>query len=364
MKKILHITAGLHRNGTETFIMNLFRNINRKEFMFDFLVFQPDDNGYEQEARELGANIYYYHPRNGGIRKYIKSLREFFQTHGHEYSGVHFSGNSFTDIYPIKLAKKHGIPVRVVHSHNSSTSGLHNKLLHRLNRRNLHKVATDFLACSESAREWGYAGTKCHKKSLTVPNGIDMERFAFSRDDREKLRKELGINGESFVVCHTGTFRPVKNHSFLIEIFKEIKKRREDAVLLLCGAGGDEEQVKNQVKELGLEKSVKFLGIRKDVERILSGADAYVFPSLYEGLPFALIEAQASGIPVFASDTISQEIKLTDNLFFLPLDAGAAEWSEKILAYNYENRESGKSDALSKYDIKTTCEILEKIYAG
>lgn len=363
MKKVLHITGALHRSGTETFIMNVFKHLDRSEIMFDFLLYEPHADGYEQEAKDLGARIYYYSPRRKGLRQYKKSLKDFFKKHAEEYQAVHYSGNSFSESYPVKLAKDFGIPVRIMHSHNSTTVGLHNKILHKWNRSNLHKIATDFLACSESARVWGYGNSKSFEKSIVVPNGIELDSYRYNPEYREEIRNQLCISSDSFVICHTGTFRTVKNHPFIVEVFREIKNRRKDAILLLCGAGGNEKEIREMVSRLGLDESVRFVGMRTDINKLLSASDAYLFPSLYEGLPFALIEAQASGIPIFCSDTISKEIKLTDKIELLPLSIPASDWAERILNYDYSGRTSGESESLSQYDIKTTCKILTHIYS-
>lgn len=356
------IASALHRNGTETFMINVLRRIDRKKIMIDFLIYEHDDNGYEQEARDLGSRIFLYSPRSKGLFSYANSLRKFFRDHAHEYQAVHFNGNSFTDMYHVQLAKKYSVPVRIVHSHNTGTHKLHNILFHKLHRKNIHKIATHYLACSKSAKEWGFRNSKVYDKSLVIPNGIDLDEFNFNKNYRTDIRKEFNIENSSFVICHTGTFRPVKNHPFIIEIFENIKAQREDAVLILCGAGGNIEEIKNLVHSKGLQDSIKFIGVRKDVSRILSASDAYLFPSQYEGLPFALIEAQTSGIPIFASDTISDEIKLTDNFYFLSLNLSPKDWANRILEEDYTSRKSGDRKLLNAYDINKTIEILTNIY--
>ena len=160
MIKVLQITGQLARNGTETFIMNVFRNINRQKIMFDFLLFtQAIENGYYQEAESLGAKIYRLPERKSGVVKYWRALDRFFKEHAREYDAVHFNGNSFTSVTAVYYAKKYKIPIRIVHSHNSSTRGFHNKILHKLNKLFIHKIATDYLACSDRAAIWAYGNT-------------------------------------------------------------------------------------------------------------------------------------------------------------------------------------------------------------
>lgn len=364
MKRVLHVTSSLRKNGTETFIMNVFRGIDRSKVMFDFLLLEQVDDGYEQEARELGARLYYYPSRRKGLSNYRRALKDFFKEHGQDYDAVHLSGNSFTEIYPLSLARDYGIATRVTHSHNTSTAGWHNKLLHHINKKRLHKVANVFLACSRGAKEWGYGGTRNFEKSEVIPNGIDLSKYAFNSEKRKKFREENSISESTFVVAHTGAFREVKNHPFLIDIFAEIVNIRPDSLLLLCGDGGNRSEIEVKVREKGLSDKVKFLGIRSDVDRILSASDAYVFPSFYEGLPFALVEAQASGIDTYVSDKVSDEVKLTDNFKFLRLEQTPRVWALEILKSAEHGRTAGNSPRLKDYDIATTCARLMQIYTN
>lgn len=364
MIKVLQIVNGLHRTGVQSFIINALRQIKHSEISFDFLVFEKAEKGYEEEAESLGARIYYYTPRKRGIIKHIRSLDEFFRDHGHEYAAVHYHGNSFTELSPLKIARKYGVPIRVAHSHNSTTPGLHNKLLHWVNKKQIHRIATHYLACSENAREWGYGKTKVHGESIVAPNGIEISSYKFNKGDREEIRAQLKITPESFVLCHTGGFREVKNHSFLLEIFEEIRKKRPDSVLILCGTKGNEEEIRSLIADKKLDPHIRMVGLRKDVHKILSASDAEVFPSLYEGLPFALVEAQANGLPVYASDVITPEIKLSRKTHLIPLSKSAREWADIILQNNYEREEGPDMNSISKFDIGTTANLLRKIYYG
>lgn len=361
MKRVLHIVESLSRNGTETFIMNVFREIDRTKVMFDFLLYRISENGYENEAKALGADIFLFTQRKEGIRKHIKSLEDFFSKNAHKYDAVHYSGTSFTNMTPIMIAKKYGIPVRIVHSHGSNTFRLHNILLHKFNRRRIGTIATDFLACSQIARDWGFKGSKVYEKSKVIPNGIELDKYCFNQEKRDKTRKELGLEN-AFIVGNTAGFRQVKNHPFIIETFIELLKIRPDAVLLLAGDGPTKQEIENKVKEAGISGSVKFLGSRTDVDSLLQGMDSYIFPSFYEGLPFSLIEAQAAGLPVLCSSEVSPEIKLSENLVFYPLSESPSNWAKKLNDISKRERLISLSNDLRKYDIKETCQILTDIY--
>lgn len=363
MKRILHITSSLARNGTETFIMNVLRNIDRERIMFDFLVYSRTDTGYETEAMELGAKIFTYTPRRKGVREEIRSLTDFFRTHADEYDAVHFSGNSFTDIMPVKIAKKFGIPIRIFHVHSFSTRGVHNKLFHYINRLWLPSVGTHYLACSENARQWGYGHSGAYDSSLVVPNGIELERFKYHPEARKELRRELGMD-DRMVIGHVGNFLPVKNHPFMLKIMGELKKSMPSALLMLVGDSAGRVQIENAAREAGLEDHVLFLGSRQDVNLLLSAMDIFLFPSHFEGLGIAAIEAQASGLPVIASDRVPRETGVTPMIEYLDLAAGPKAWASRIidLSRNLPSREY--RDELNAYDIASTCRMLEHIYGA
>lgn len=362
MKKILHITSALRRNGTETFIMNAFRNIDRNEISFDFMVYQHVEDGYEEEARSLGAKIYYYTPRFKSWRGRKKSLEKFFRLHAHEYDAVHLNGNSFTEIYPLKVAKKYGVPVRIAHCHNMSTSGLHNKIFHRANRAVIHNRANRFLACSEGAKTYGFKGTPAYEKALVVPNGIDLDRFRFNPSVRERKRKELGL-GKELLIGNVAGFREAKNHRFMIEVMKEVVKFHPDSKLILIGNGPLESQIKDFAKESGLSDKVIFMGNRNDVNELMQAMDVFLFPSFYEGFGIVLVEAQAAGLPVIASDSVPPDSGVTPLISFLSLHKSADEWAKAVVS-SFNSDRTGSHAGLDKFNIKKTCSMLRKIYMG
>lgn len=364
MIKVLQITGQLARNGTETFIMNVFRNINRQKIMFDFLLFtQAIENGYYQEAESLGAKIYRLPERKSGVVKYWRALDRFFKEHAREYDAVHFNGNSFTSVTAVYYAKKYKIPIRIVHSHNSSTRGFHNKILHKLNKLFIHKIATDYLACSDRAAIWAYGNTSVLAKSKIINNGINLDEYHYNECLRGQVRREMEIEKE-FVIGNVGRLTNVKNHVYLIDVFAKIKEIRKNSLLLIVGEGELRDFLHEKVKALGLDGSIKFLGIREDISKIMQAMDVFVMPSLYEGLPFVLIEAQAAGLPCFVSDTISRKVALTPSLKFLDITSRPEVWAEAIVADSRVSREViSNSELLKNYSIKNTCIVLDEIYS-
>ena len=202
-------------------------------------------------------------------------------------------------------------------------------LMHNMNKRNVGKYIDYRVACSKEAAEW-FFGSKA-QEAVIFPNAVNIGKYEPNETLRDEKRKELGIEGK-FVIGNIARFAKEKNHKFLMDIFAELCKK-EDAVLVSCGEGPLWEETKNYAKEKKIDDKILFLGMRKDIPEILQAIDVVVFPSLFEGLPFSLVEAQAGGIPCLISDTIGKETKLTDLVQFFSLDAGAEAWADEILKY-------------------------------
>lgn len=333
MKKVLQITSSLARNGTETFIMNVYRHIDRTKVQFDFLLFTEDMGGFCSEALALGATIYRLPARRKGIIQYYHALDHFFSQHFREYVAIHFCGCSLTSVLPIYMAKKYGIPIRVIHSHNSYTQGLHNIILHELNKYFAARWGTAFLACSDKAADWFYRHTSAFRKYIIVKNGISIKDFGYNLQVREEYRTRLGLQ-ECFVVGHVGRYTEVKNHIFLLKIFKSLLPLLPQARLMLVGDGELKQQIENQVEaDTDMHGKVLFLENRTDVNKLMQVMDCFVMPSLFEGLPFVLVEAQCAGLKVLCADTISHGVKLTDNLTYMSLNESPECWATQVRSY-------------------------------
>lgn len=361
MRRILHITSSLNRNGTETFIMNVYRHIDRSLIQFDFLLFSQSTKGYYEEALSLGAKIYHLRTRRDGLIKYYIDIFRFFKLHASEYDGIHFSACSLTTIFPIVCAKIFHIPIRIVHAHSTSWEGIHNYVFHKINRLIIPVIATDFLACSDEAVKWFYPLCIKHKCQL-IKNGIETQRFSYNSKVREEIRKDLKLE-QAFVIGHVGRFVEVKNHKFLLKLLQHTLCKIPTAKLLLAGDGELLEKIKKQAIEMQLDSKVIFLGHRTDVENILQAFDCFVLPSLYEGLPFVLLEAQCSGLKVLASDVISPEAKVTDNIFTLNLNQDISIWVEYLLRFTHYSRvDTSLSIAEKGYSIENTVREMTRIY--
>lgn len=364
MIRVLHIVNIMNRGGLETMIMNLYRNIDRTMIQFDFLVHSTQPGDYDDEIKELGGNIYNVASRRQGFLNNRKQLIEFFKHHP-EYMIVHMHVSSLSYITPLKMATKARVPIRIIHSHSTSIgkNKLH-VLLHRFNQRNLTKYATNYFACSDLAAKWLYGNDLYSKLDISlVNNSIDARKFIFNKKVRERIREEFNIS-DKFVIGHVGRFQKPKNHNFLINIFKEIHNINPNVVLMLVGRGELEKQIKNKVRNLELSNDVIFMGVRSDIPELLQAMDVFLFPSLHEGLPVTLVEAQAAGLRIIASDSITEEICLTNLVKFLSLKQPASEWAKEVLNYidGYERKDTFDEISNAGYDMKTLAKELENFY--
>lgn len=365
--RVLHIFGSLRRGGLETFVMNLYRAIDRTRIQFDFLV-NEDGGDYKQEVQEMGGRIYMIAPRNTGILKYRDSLNAFFKTHAKEYEAVHMHTSFLSSIEPLEYAKKYSIPIRIVHSHSSAipqtikANKLH-YILHLINKRFIPKIATHYLGCSEKANTWLFSKTIAADNALIIPNGIDSAKFAFCEETRSEVRAEMGIDDDAFVVGHVGSFSHVKNHKFIISVFENLVQVIPEARLILVGDGYLRPEIENNIPN-AIKDKVIFTGIRTDIHRILQAMDVFIMPSLFEGLPVALVEAQASGLPIVISDTISHDVKLTPDVTFLPLECNLSTWVDTLAKYHEEpnDRQTSEQIKQSGFDIKTSANILSNLY--
>ncbi len=364
MKRILQVVAQLKKNGTETFIMNVFRNIDREKYMFDFLTFTDSQEGFYDEIISLGSKIYSLPSRRDGFINYHRTLDKFFKSKARVYDVIHMNLGCLTSLAPLYYAKKYGIPTRIIHSHSTGCTGLHNKLFHYINKIRVSNVATHFLACSDQAREWAFRNSKAFGKCHIITNGIELNKFKFNPEIRNKVRKIFQLEN-SFIIGHIGTFNEIKNHSFLIDVFNELVKINPNAVLLLVGEGELFDQMKEKVSFLGLTKKIFFLGRRNDVDELLQAIDVIVMPSHFEGLPFTLIEAQAAGVPVIASSGIPSDAKASSFYHSLPLSESVHAWVKCIQSYtSFQKQEFNKDDIIHQYSVENTIQQIIVLYNG
>lgn len=365
MINVLHIGLSYELGGIEQFLINFDRNINKDICKFNYInVFdKARTQNYYKQLEILGGNIYNISDYRKHPLKSFKQIRKIINDNN--YKIVHYHMNSACFLIPLIAAKFSNAKVIISHSHNSSSDkGFFKKIIHNINKKFIPLFATDFFACSEKAGKWFFSKkVLCSNKFKIINNAVDIEKFKYNIDIREKIRKNLGIENK-LVIGHVGRFNKQKNHTFLIDIFHEIHKRNPDSVLILVGDGELKNSIKEKVDRLNINNEVKFLGIRKDVNELLQAMDIFLLPSLYEGAPVVGIEAQLSGLFCIFSDIITKEIKILRNTKYVSLDISANEWSNIILdEYKKEERQDRLKDMLSiNFDIKHEVNKLIKFY--
>lgn len=360
MLRVLQVFSKLGRGGAETMIMNYYRNIDRSQIQFDFLVQYPDKETYEDEIESLGGKIYRIDPiRKVGPYKYKKELYNFFQKH--PYQIIHSHRDEMSGLV-LKEAYRANIPIRIAHSHTSVAQyNFLESQLKNIYKKMIHKYATHRLACSTTAGEWMYLGDKYK----ILKNAIQTEIFKFSPLKRKKMRKEFNILDNHFIIGHVGNFTYPKNHEFLVDIFYEIQKTENNTILFLVGDGPLRGKIENKVKKLGMSNKVIFAGERSDVSDLMQLMDVFVFPSRFEGLGIVLIEAQAAGLPCLASEkVIPNEVKVTELLKFVDLKDPPDIWAKEILEHGKlcRQKNSAKEVQNAQYDIKENSIELIRFY--
>lgn len=361
-KRVLIVLGKLKRGGAETLVMNIYRTIDRSSIQFDFIVHTPERYDFDDEIESLGGKIYRFPQYNVFNHfEYKRCWNNFFSEHP-EYRIIHAHMTGSASVF-LPIAKKYGL-VTIAHSHIAlSQKGIRQKVID-LYRLPLKNQADYLFACSNDAGVWMF-GEKATKGDnyYVIRNGVDTDKFAFSAEKRDKIRKELGLDGK-FVVGNVSRFHIQKNHSLLIDVFAEIKKADDSAALLLVGDGGLRAEIEEKAKALGLADSVIFTGVRTDIDCILSAMDVFLMTSFNEGLPVSLVEAQASGLHIVATDTISKEIKLTNLVEFCSLGDSPEKWAQTVLKYaeGYERRNTKPEIAAAGYDIVSTTQELERFY--
>lgn len=363
MIRVLHSVQGMGRGGIETFIMNVYRNIDRTKVQFDFLVNTKEKCDYDDEIVSLGGRIYYVPGRKEGIAKSKKNYNDFFRKHK-EYKILHVHRSSLSDVTVLKIAKKNKVPYRIIHGHSTNQwGGVVHKNLHHFHKLFVNLLATHYFACSHTVARWMFPEKILINNGFKiVKNGIEIENFVFDKKIREQKRRELGVS-DKFVLGHVGRFHPVKNHQFLLEVFKKIQKNKPDSVLLLVGDGVLRQEIENRVEAEGLKEKVVFTGLRPDVSDLYQAMDVFVMPSFYEGFPVTLVEAQAAGLKCIVSSNIGIETRITDLVTFKKLTDGPDAWADEILKesnYKRENKYSSLSD--QGFNIKSIAYELQEFY--
>ncbi len=357
MKRSIRVAQILNRmdnGGIEAVVLNYYRHIDRKEFQFDFFFDEGSSLPYRDEMTELGAELFPLPPYTHQA-VYQKKLEKVLRAG--QYDIVHVHMNTMS-VFALAAAKRVGIPVRICHNHSTADQREGKRTLLKMLLRPWNRLpATDWFACGKQAGEWMY-GKKAveEEKVFILPNAIETEQFAYDEEARKAVREEFKIPEKAFVVGHIGRFMTQKNHEGLLRIFQRLRQERPGSVLLLVGEGELEKDIREHVKEIRMEDKVVFTGVRKDIQRVYSAMDVFCLPSLYEGFPVVLLEAQANRLPIVCSDHISPEVCLTDLVRRLPLEKEGL-WIEAMLTAEREH-----VTLPEEYDIGNAARLLMKKY--
>lgn len=362
--RVLHVLGTTNLGGAESRIMELYRNMDREKVQFDFLVHTDKEGHYSAEIRELGGKIYSV-PRFNvkNYHAYRNALVRFF-AENHDYAAVHGHMTSTASIY-LPIAKKAGVPVTIAHARSAGVDKGVKGLVTKVIRLPLKKRADYLFTCSEEAGVAVYGKKAVRQGNVwTIPNAIDTERFRFNSSVKEKMLAELGLS-DKFVIGHVGRFGFMKNHAYLIKVFYELCIMHDDVALVLIGKGELEEEIKQKVQDLGVGEKVLFLGTRANVEDYYQAFDYFVFPSVFEGLPGSVAEAQAAGLHCLVSDKVTREAALTDLAVYRSIDEPPIEWAKEIQknAKNAMIRRDTRQEIIDKgFDVRIQAKQMAEFY--
>ena len=368
MVRVLQVGMTRNWGGLETYLIQQFRHLDPARVHYDFVNITGEyDICFQQEILAAGREVYSVCSRHHDPARHYAQWYRLLQHHAGEYGAVVLNANSLEYVYPLVIAKRFGIPRRVIHSHNAGYDhpiGRARRALIAMNRRLLRASATDYLACSTEAGQWMFGAGTSYR---VVHNAIDMAAYRPDPVRRAAMRQELGL-GDALVLGHVGRFSYQKNHDYLLDIFAAVQRERPDAILLLIGGSVEDtsflDAAHEKAERLGLAGRVRFLGLRDDVPALMQAMDAFLLPSHFEGLPLVGIEAQAAGLPCFVSDVVSRELAITDLMHFLPL-GDASAWTAPILAAaGRPRRDTAAELRRAGYDIEAETRKMEEFFCS
>lgn len=357
MIKVLNVlTSDLRADGISNCVINYYKNIDNRKVKIDFVASSVDESK-KQVIEENGGKIFIIKNRKKRPLKYIKELAKVIKDG--KYDIVHAHGSSAILCLEMIAAKRAGCKIRIAHSHNTRTE---HKLLDKMLRPIFYKTYTYAFACGKDAGKWLFG----NRKFEVINNGRNIEEFEYKEEIRKEIRNKYNLN-DKIVIGHVGTFNEQKNHEYLIEIFNQLSKINNKYFLVLIGSGKLQENIKEKVRQLGLENMVLFVGVSQEVGKWIQAMDIMVLPSKFEGFPLVLVEWQIAGLPCLISDKVTKEAKLTELVEFASIEEEPQKWAEQIEKIEIEDRKVNKEKILSEikekcFDIKENAKKLETIY--
>ena len=365
---VLVLITAMDRAGAETMMMNYLRHIDRNKIHMDFVLNREYESDYEKEIKELGSKVYHLSPiYPNTVREYKKEFKKFLKEHPN-YDVIH-SNLEERSAYPLAIAKKAGIDLRIVHAH-SNLKHVDIKYIFRLYlRKKLRGKYTHSFACSRGTAKWLFGDDK---KTIIVRNAIDTDEFKYDENLRKKAREELGITDDTILIGHVGRFSYEKNHKYLLRTFAEVNKMKPNSRLVLIGGGKNRSELRlkdeiiKTIEELNLQDKVIMLGVRDDMPYIMQAIDIFALPSLSEGFPLTLMEAQSLGLKCMVSDSVPKECNVTGEVKYLSANTPPEEAAWELLLLKdkkVDPIEMNRKVKAAGYDIKTNAMWLERVYS-
>ena len=354
----------MNAGGAETFLMKMYRSIDRSKYQMDFCINTNNECFYEDEIKNLGGKIYRIPAKSQSIKSFKNGLSDCIKSGN--YKCVLRITSSAMGFMDLRIAKKAGACICIARSSNASGCGTFKSLLaHKFGKLLYSKYVDAKIAPSDLAAKYTF-GKKAYQRGEVhiLHNALDLNVYKFGEQARNNIRKEFSIDDNVTIIGHIGRFNQQKNHFFLLDVFNEIHKQKQNAVLMLVGKGELEKEIKEKIRALSLDDSVIYTGVRSDIPALLSAMDVFVFPSFYEGMPNTVIEAQATGLPCLISNTITKEANVTGLVRYMPLKDPVA-WAETALSIVSETRLQTKEIMIQKgYDIESVSKEFVRLVFG
>lgn len=364
MMRVLQVLGKTNLGGAESRIMDLYRHMDREQIQFDFLIHYKEKGYFDDEIKKLGGRIYYLPSfRVYNYFTYKKACRQFFKEHN-DFVAVHGHMTSTASIY-LPEAKRAGIPLTIAHARSAGVDKGLKGIITKILRKNLYKKCDRMFACSDLAAKAVFGKKRYEENQVTIlPNAIDTGAFAPNEEIRTLMRKEYRLE-DKFVIGHVGRFHYAKNHDFLIDIFAEVLKEKENAVLMLLGDGPLKQETEQKVQRLGIADKVIFTGNKTPVAPFYQVFDFVLFPSRFEGLPGTIVEAQATGLKCLVSDTVTKQVKVTELVHFMSIEERAKAWADTVFALcaDKESIRGSYDFSTTNYDVNNQVAFYKEIYS-